>query len=198
MQISVTFYRINTINRKDIIMSKTIRINDDVYMAIQHDAIPFEDTPDTVLRRWASKLGLLATAEEPSDRSTLISSSTNRSTNTSPVTRLTIIRERPPHNIKSITQEEVIPYIIKYLKSVGGRDDKKTVEQQVYFMLENIFSQSYYQKECRDKGKRWEKHVQWARDKAYRKGLIKSPQESGRGIWELTDRGNNFNTSHVK
>ncbi len=37
-------------------MSRTIRISDELYVYIQEDAIPLEDTPDSVLLKWAEQL----------------------------------------------------------------------------------------------------------------------------------------------
>lgn len=135
-------------------MLRKIEVNDDVYKAIQRDAIPLEDTPETVLRRWADRLGFLGTEITQSNESTNGTRSTNESTIDSTFRKRPITRERPPHYIKSITQEEVIPYIVKYLKSVGGRADKRKVELEIYKMLENVYSQSFYQKEGRDGVKR--------------------------------------------
>ena len=39
---------------------------------------------------------------------------------------------------------------------------------------------------------RWKKDVQFARNRAKDIGLIKRPQESARGVWELTNDGWNY------
>ena len=47
-------------------MSKQIRISDELYELIKKDAVPLEDTVDSVLMRWANQLG--KTEEEGSTK----------------------------------------------------------------------------------------------------------------------------------
>ncbi|MBM3712890.1 MAG: hypothetical protein FJW56_05590 [Actinobacteria bacterium] len=93
---------------------------------------------------------------------------------------------RPP---KSLTQDEIIPYIIDIIGQKGGAASKNFVEGKIYRELQNIFSQSYYEEKLACGVTRWEKDVAWAKQRAVDKGLIKKPDRYDRGIWKLTQRG---------
>lgn len=163
-------------------MSKIIRISEDVYTAIQKSAIPLEDTPDSVLRRWAEKLGYLRDSNV-GGRPVISGGIQSKGG---------YIRENPPKNIESITEIGVISYLIKYLQDMGGSARTKDAELGVFKMLEKVFRQEHYQINHKDGTPRWKKYIHWARDKAKNRGLIKKPNESGRGIWELTEKGQNY------
>ncbi|GAI53783.1 unnamed protein product, partial [marine sediment metagenome] len=45
--------------------------------------------------------------------------------------------------------------------------------------------QPYYQELVSNGVPRWQHNLAWAKERAKKKGLIKPPDESGRGYWEL-------------
>ena len=86
-------------------------------------------------------------------------------------------------------QDELIPYIIKVLYENGGRAIKSLVEQKIYTIFKNEFEKPYYQETVSHGVPRWKHNIAWSKERAKMKGFIKSAQESGRGIWELTNKG---------
>ena len=91
-----------------------------------------------------------------------------------------------------ITQDELIPYIVKGLKRHGGRARKDQVEHDVYELLKDTLKAPYYHEPDSYGVLRWKKNLAWARTRAEKKGLIQSPAESGRGWWALTELGHRF------
>jgi predicted transcriptional regulator len=90
-------------------------------------------------------------------------------------------------------QDHMIPFIIKYLQSRGGKAYKREVENEMYKIFKNEFDKPYYQQGVSHNVPRWQEDVAWSKDRARQiHGLIKNAKESGRGIWELTDKGKKF------
>jgi hypothetical protein len=92
-------------------------------------------------------------------------------------------------------QTDLIPYIIAVLKDHGGRARKELVDRQVYAALEVEFRKPWYQETVALGIPRWQHSIAWAKERAKRDDLIKSPKESGRGYWELTESGRRYNAS---
>jgi len=91
---------------------------------------------------------------------------------------------------KKITQDELIPHIIKVLHKFGGKATKEQVEDEIYNIFKEQFKNSWYHEKVSHGVERWRHNIAWAKQKAVQiLGLIKPPIESGRGIWELTERG---------
>lgn len=90
---------------------------------------------------------------------------------------------------KKISQDELIPYIIKILQKYGGKAEKEKVETEIYQMFQSTFEHPWYQEFVSNDVPRWQHNVAWAKERAKKRGLRKSPKDSGRGIWELTDAG---------
>jgi predicted type IV restriction endonuclease len=89
-----------------------------------------------------------------------------------------------------ISQSDIIPHILKSILRHGDRALKKTVEDDVYSEFKNLFDQPWYQELTTTANvPRWQHNVAWARNLAKDRGLIKPPEESGRGYWELTELG---------
>ena len=97
-----------------------------------------------------------------------------------------------------ITQDELIPYIVKVLKRHGGRARKDQVEDNVYELLKDTLEAPYYHERDAYGVPRWKKNLAWARTRAEKKGLIQSPAKSGRGWWALTELGHRFGEHAVK
>jgi len=81
---------------------------------------------------------------------------------------------------------ELIPHIVDVLRKHGGRARKDEVEKEIYQMFRETFQQSWYQETVAGGIPRWQHNLAWAKERAKKKGLIKKPEESGRGYWELT------------
>lgn len=86
------------------------------------------------------------------------------------------------------TQDILILVIVLMLGRFEGKASKKHVEAEVYIWFETKFQKDYWN-EITGRVPRWKKHVQFARLRALHQGFIKPPEESGRGIWELTPKG---------
>jgi hypothetical protein len=88
-----------------------------------------------------------------------------------------------------ITEVDLMREIFAYLTHRGGVAPKVAVEQAVFEKYKNLFKNSYYTELVGGGVPRWQKNVQFARNTAKNMGLIKPPEESGRGFWELTEKG---------
>jgi len=79
--------------------------------------------------------------------------------------------------------------IVRALQSFGGRATKDQVERYILSKYERVFNLPYYQQPVSCGVPRWQHNIAWAKEGAKRRGLVKWPSESGRGIWELTHEG---------
>ena len=87
-------------------------------------------------------------------------------------------------------QDELIPHIIKILYKNGGKASKTFVETEIFKLFQHEFVKPYYNDTVSHGVPRWKHHIAWAKERAkQRQDFIKSASESGRGIWELTNRG---------
>ncbi len=101
----------------------------------------------------------------------------------------TVAPSPPIHKGKKVSQDDLIPHIIQILKKYGGRARKDQVEQEIYRMFEDVFKEPWYQETVANGVPRWQHNTAWSKERAKRKGLIKRPDDSGRGYWELTESG---------
>lgn len=91
---------------------------------------------------------------------------------------------------RNITEDELIPPIIKILYESGGKATKTFVENEIIKMFQYEFKKPYYNETVSNDVPRWKHYIAWAKERAkQRNGFIKGADESGRGIWELTDTG---------
>ena len=87
-------------------------------------------------------------------------------------------------------QDELIPYIIKVLYKNGGKASKAFVEIEIFKLFQHEFVKPYYNDTVSHGVHRWKHHIAWAKERGkQRHGFIKSASQSGRGIWELTNKG---------
>lgn len=93
------------------------------------------------------------------------------------------------HPKQKLSLKEIDNALIKALQIFGGAAKKIDVEQKVYNMLQNSFREPWYQEDSTPGIQRWRHQVNWARNRARESGLIKPTEESGRGYWELTEKG---------
>jgi hypothetical protein len=97
----------------------------------------------------------------------------------------------PPDGQK-ISQDALIPHIVTLLKKHGGGATKEQVENEIYSMFKSTFDLPWYQQTVSSGIPRWQHNVAWAKERAKKRGLIKPPNVSGRGYWELTEKGRGF------
>jgi len=88
---------------------------------------------------------------------------------------------------KKVTEDALIPDIIEVLRRHGGKAPKAVVDEEIYQRFRSVFEQPWYQKLGSHRVPRWKHHVAWAKERAKHRGLIKYPEESGIGYWELTE-----------
>lgn len=79
--------------------------------------------------------------------------------------------------------------VVKALGKLGGRAPRKIVHEKVYEILKEHLEKPRCQERLPSGEIRWKKDVDWTRDQLKIDGFIKPPEESGRGIWELTEKG---------
>jgi len=94
-----------------------------------------------------------------------------------------------PTDVVRLTQDDLIPHIIRVLKQHNGAAPKETVEEEVYARLKDVFEHTWYHETVSYDIPRWKHNLAWAKERAKKRGLIKWPQDSGRGMWALTVEG---------
>jgi hypothetical protein len=145
----------------------TIRIDDEVYRWLQAQARPFEDTPNTVLRRIAhlgiSSLQMPATQKKVSAQPRIIGQGVK--------TPQSAFREP----------------ILKILQKHGGKADRAKVLKE----LENIMSEKLtdFDKSDISSGTvRWQKSAEWEVRVMREQGFLKQVHDEPRGVWALTKK----------
>jgi len=98
-------------------------------------------------------------------------------------------KRHKPIAVNTVNRDDFIHDIIKVLQKHGGRARKDKVEEEIYNMRKNIFKEQYYQELVSNGIPRWKHNIAWAKEDAKHEGLIKTPANSGWGIWELTEKG---------
>ncbi len=101
------------------------------------------------------------------------------------------IPKHPPEpDFNNNVQEELIPHILEVIYKNGGSATKTFVENEIFNKFRYEFSKPYYNQNVSHGVLRWKHHIAWAKERARQlHEYIKSPDESGRGIWELTNKG---------
>lgn len=95
-----------------------------------------------------------------------------------------------------ISQDNLIPHIVKVLQRHGGRATKRQVENEIYEIFKPEFKKLWYQKTVSHGVPRWKHNIAFAKERAkLLHGYIKSAEESGRGNWELTEKGKRLNVT---
>ena len=77
--------------------------------------------------------------------------------------------------------------------SFGGVAEKNDVDARIYKILEDEFSDHICHETVAHNVPRWQHDIAWAKERAKQiHGYVKSAEESGRGIWELTEEGKKY------
>jgi hypothetical protein len=148
-------------------MVPTIRIDEDVFSALQARAQPFVDTPNTVLRRLLD-LGITkgqANTEEDPGKARRAS------------------RARPG---SILPHEAYVRPMLQAIVDSGGTAATSDVIQAVGHELRDRFTQ--LDRERLASGNiRWENRVQWVRLRLVERGMLEAT--SPRGVWAISDAG---------
>jgi len=149
-------------------MAPTIRIDEEVYTWLQTQARPFEDTPNSVLRRVAG-----------------LTSSSNAEQNTTTKQRVT--RSAKDKGQKT-PQGEFRPKILELLKEHEGELHRGTALKELERLMAKQLTE--YDKEEISSGTiRWQKSAEWEVRVMREEGLLKPVAETARGVWALSDYG---------
>jgi hypothetical protein len=87
-----------------------------------------------------------------------------------------------------ITEDILIPFIVAVLGKNNGKAIAGTVREEIYKTFKSEFIQEEWQR-ITGGVPRWQKYIDYAKFRARHDGYIKSPDEAGRGNWELTPKG---------
>ncbi|MBC8484808.1 MAG: DUF262 domain-containing protein [Bacteroidetes bacterium] len=101
-------------------------------------------------------------------------------------------RTEHPKPDEKITQDQLIPVIIKVLGKFRGKATKQQVEENINDLFYKEYEDSYYQETVGHGVPRWKHNIAWSKERAKHQGLIKPASESGRGYWELTQEGEKY------
>jgi len=145
-------------------MPPTIRIDDEVYAWLQQQARPFEDTPNSVLRRIA-KLDDQATARE-------------RRVEPGPGGR---------RGTKTAQGAFRVP-ILKILAELGGEADRTDVLERLGKAMARQLT-PYDREEIASGSVRWQKSAEFEVHVMRAEKLLKPVAETARGVWALTKKG---------
>jgi len=100
---------------------------------------------------------------------------------------------------KEIHELDLITAIVTILKRNGGKMNKPEVEKAVFDQYADVFRHEWYQTPVGGGVPRWLKNVQFARNTACNiLQFLKSPDEAGRGVWELTEEGKKMADTFIK
>lgn len=67
---------------------------------------------------------------------------------------------------------------------------KVALMKKMYKLLNDEFSKDVYHQKVSHNIERWKEDVAWAKERAKQlHGYVKSPDDAGWGIWELTEKG---------
>lgn len=81
---------------------------------------------------------------------------------------------------KMYSQDELIPFLVLVIKSFGGIARKSDVDDKM-----NV--------------ERWKHDIAWAKERARQHhGYVKSAEQAGWGIWELTNFGKEYADKLIK
>ncbi len=147
-------------------MAPTVRIDDEVYEWLQKQGKPFEDTPNSVLRR-------IAGLDEESNE---------------PIKKRTSSNDGTSGNGKKTPQPAYRAPILKILKRAGGQASRTDVLKELATMFKGRLT-PYDREKIRTGAIRWEKTAEWAVREMREEQLIQPVEKTARGIWALTAKG---------
>ncbi len=150
-------------------MSPTIRVDEEVYALLQSKARPFEDTPNSVLRR-ISGLDEAAGAKGVTAEKRRVRSVQDRSDG------------------KKTPQQAFRAPILAILKEHNGEIHRGRALKELETKMGDQLS--LYDKADINSGTiRWQKSAEWEVRVMREEGLLRPVLETPRGIWALTNKG---------
>jgi Mrr N-terminal domain len=156
---------------------RTIEIDDQVWEALQMRASPFEDTPNSVLRR-VFVLDKQEKGKELTPQENLAGLNTAQQHLQEP-------RGSGSTAIFKPQREYRVPIAITLLR-MGGRGAASDVLDKIGdALLESLLPADHQMTSAREP--RWRNLARWERNQMIKEGLLK--RDSPYGIWELTERG---------
>jgi hypothetical protein len=171
-------------------MAPSIDIDDEVFSVLQHDAEPFVDTPNTVLRRM---LGIHqngsrpvggVSPSHPSPSTGQPTSSRKRSSKP----KKAVSNGKPAragHGTLLPESEYELP-ILLYLSEHGGRAPSREVVEAIGETLADRLTDA--DRQTLNSGEiRWKSRIAFARLRMVEKGYLNG--QAPRGTWEITDKG---------
>lgn len=147
----------------------TIRVDDDVFAWLQSKARPFEDTPNSVLRREAALDG-----------------NAHRDGQLPVQSPRRVVRREP--GVKTAQGEFRAP-ILRILLSRGGRADRTYMLQHLETVLADTLT-DFDRQDIKSGAIRWQKSAEWEVSTMRQQGLLLSQADSPRGVWCLSSAGN--------
>ena len=94
---------------------------------------------------------------------------------------------------KKYSQDELIPFVVLVIGSFGGAAYKYEVDEKMYKILEEEFSSQVYHGTVSHNVPRWQHDIAWAKERAKQiHTYVKSAEEAGRGVWQLTEKGSEY------
>lgn len=144
-------------------MTPVLRVDDEVYEALKKKAIPFEDTPNSVLRRILGLAGSTSTRPRQTPK-------------------------RAPRGSSTPKREYYIP-ILEAVAELSGKAEAREALDRVYPKIKGRLKT--HDHDLLSSGETvWRNATRWARADLVRKGLLK--KDSPNGVWEISDAGRKF------
>jgi negative regulator of replication initiation len=148
-------------------MSPTIRIDDDVYKGLQKLARPFEDTPNSIIRRLLEQNGAIPPVHE-----------TKRTPNVG-------TRRKRKGTPQAMLEEWLLFILESKFKGIADRTEAIEATMSVLKNYKLLVEEDF---ETVTTGEiRVENRIAWARNALKEKGLLKAKSKTG--YWELTEGG---------
>lgn len=164
-------------------MSPTIRVDEDVYEALQTRGVAFVDTPNSVLRRLLDLGELEETTEEAASQTSLSGSASGPKA--PPRRRSARKRKRAPTGT-ILREEEYETPLLHVLANRGGSGPAGEVIDALGKQLDGKLMDRDLER--LNSGRvRWQNRAQFVRLRLVEIGDLK--QDSPRGLWEISDQG---------
>lgn len=100
---------------------------------------------------------------------------------------------------KKYSQDQLIPFLVLVIHSFGGIARKSDIDEKMYELLNSEFSKDVYHAMVANNVERWKHDIAWAKERARQHhAYVKSAEEAGWGIWELTSEGKEYASKLIK
>lgn len=149
-------------------MAPTIRIDDEVYAWLQSQAKPFEDTPNSVLRRIS---GLEKGGQTKAGKITKHSRNSDKR-----------------GEDKKTPQKAFRQPLLSLIRENHGEIQRGRALKELENRMANQLT-DYDKADISSGTVRWEKSAEWEVRMMRENGLLKPLTEAPRGVWALTDKG---------